>query len=217
MLGYGYWQRRFGGDRSVIGRSITVESRPREIVGVMPQGFRIVTADPDLIVPGPLERSRLILAGFGYEAVARLKPGVTIAEANADIARMVPIWMNSWPTLTGVDPRVYESWRITPALRPLKQDVVGNVGNVLWVVMGTIGIVMLIACANVANLLLVRAEARQQELAVRAALGASGDGSFEPCCSKACCSGFSAARSEWGSRTPGCACWWRSARRACRA
>ena len=173
MLGYGYWQRRFGGDRSAIGHSITVGSRTLEIVGVMPQGFRIVTADPELIILAPLVRSQLILAGFGYEAVARLKPGVTIAEADADIARMLPIWMRSWPTLAGADPRVYESWRIAPAIRPLKQDVVGNVGSVLWVVMGTIGIVMLIACANVANLLLVRAEGRHQELAVRAALGAS--------------------------------------------
>ena len=78
------------------------------------------------------------------------------------------------PGRTGPAPirKVYETWRITPALRPLKQEVIGNVGDVLWVVMGTIGIVMLIACANVANLLLVRAEARQQELAIRAALGA---------------------------------------------
>ena len=173
MLGYGYWQRRFGGDRTVVGRGITVGSRPLEIVGVMPQGFRIVTVDPELIVLAPLVRSRLILAGFGYEAVARLKPGVTIAEADADMTRMLPIWMRSWPTLTGADPRVYESWRIAPAIRPLEQDVVGNVGRVLWVVMGTIGIVLLIACANVANLLLVRAEGRHQELAVRAALGAS--------------------------------------------
>jgi len=172
MLGYGYWQRSFGGDKSVIGRGITVASRPREIVGVMPQGFRFVNADADLILPVRFDRSKLILAGFGYQGVARLKRGMTIAEANADLARLVPIWMNSWSNGPGTNPRFYETWRIAPALRPLKQDVVGNIGSVLWVVMGTIGIVMLIVCANVANLLLVRAEARQQEFAIRAALGA---------------------------------------------
>ena len=76
MLSYGYWQRRFGGDRSVIGRNITVDSRPREIVGVMPQGFRLVNADFDLIVPLAFDRSKLILAGFGFQGIARLKPGV---------------------------------------------------------------------------------------------------------------------------------------------
>jgi putative ABC transport system permease protein len=169
MLSYGYWQRRFGGDRSVIGRNVTVDSRPREIIGVMPKGFRFVNADFDLIVPFAFDRSRLRLFGFGLQCVARLKPGITVGAADADIARLVPVWINSWP---GGNPRIYESWRITPALRLLQQDVVGTVGSVLWVLMGTIGIVMLIASANVANLLLVRAEARQQELAVRAALGA---------------------------------------------
>ena len=173
MLGYGYWQRRFGGDKSVIGRGIRVESTPREIVGVMPKGFMFVDADAELILPIRFDRNKLILAGFGYQGIARLRPGVTIAQANADIARLVPVWMNSWSNGQGTNPHVYETWRITPALRPLKEDVVEDVGNVLWLVMGTIGIVMLIACANVANLLLVRAEARQQELAIRAALGAA--------------------------------------------
>jgi predicted permease len=172
MIGYGYWQRRLGGDRGIIGRTLTVDSRPREIVGVMPSGFRIVTADPDVIVPFGFDRSRLILPPFGFQSVARLKPGTTIDQASADVARMLPIWNQSWPAFPGVDRGVYERWRITPALRPLKQDVVGNIATVLWVVMGTIAIVMLIACANVANLLLVRADARQQELTVRAALGA---------------------------------------------
>ena len=172
MLGYGYWQRRFGGDRSIIGRNLTIDSRATQIVGVMPQGFRFVTADFDLIQPLAFDRAKLILPGFGFDCVARLKPGVTLAQANADIARLIPIWMRSWPAAPGIDPLVYENWRIAPALRPLKDDVVGSVGNVLWVVMGAIVMVMLIACANVANLLLVRAEARQQELAVRAAMGA---------------------------------------------
>jgi predicted permease len=172
LLNYGYWQRRFGGDRSVVGRKIVVDSRPREIVGVMPKGFQFANDSPDVIIPIRFNRSQLILPGFGFKAVARLKPGVTIQAASADIARLVPIWMTSWPAAPGINGRVYEAWRITPALRPLKQDVIGSVSNVLWVLMSTIGIVMAIACANVANLLLVRGEGRQQELAVRAALGA---------------------------------------------
>ena len=172
VLGYGYWQGRFGGQNSVIGKRIRVDGRSREIVGVMPPGFRIVNADADLILPVRFDRRKAILAGFGYQGVARLRPGVTIAEASADISHMAPLWMNSWSNGPGTDPRFYETWRIAPALRPLKDDVTGNVRGALWVVMATIAIVMLIACANVANLLLARTESRQQELALRAALGA---------------------------------------------
>ena len=172
LLSYGYWQQHFGGDSEVIGRDIIVDSRPRQIVGVMPKDFRIVDANPDLILPFAFDRGKLILAGFGYNGIARLRPGATIAQANADIARMIPIWMRSWSNGPGTNPLAYERWRITPAIRPLKQEVVGNVANALWVVMATLGIVMLIACANVANLLLVKVEARQQELAIRSVLGA---------------------------------------------
>jgi predicted permease len=172
MLSYGYWQRRFGGDPSAIGRNLVVDSRPREIVGVMPAGFHIVNRDADLILPLAFDRAKLILAGFGYQGIARLRPGVTIAQANADISRMLPIWMDSWSNGPATDPHVYETWRITPRVRPLKQEVVASVADVLWLVMATVGIVMLIACANVANLLLVKGEARQRELAIRAVLGA---------------------------------------------
>ena len=172
MLNYGYWERRFGGDHSVVGRNITVDGRPREVVGVMPKGFRLVDMDFDVMVPLAFNRSDLILAGFGFDGLARVKPGVTIAEANADLTRMLPIWMDSWTNGPGTNPHFYETWKITPMIRPLKREVIGNVIDVLWVVMGTIGLVMLVACANVTNLLLVRVEARQQELAVRAALGA---------------------------------------------
>ncbi|MGA8593683.1 MAG: ABC transporter permease [Bryobacteraceae bacterium] len=173
LLNYGYWRRRFGGDPSIVGRTIVVDSRPRVIAGVMPPGFRFVNQEADLFAPLTIDYATLRLPGFGYQCVARLKPGVTIAQANADIAQLVPIWMRSWPAAPGINPLIYENWRIVPAIHPLKQDVVGSVGDVLWVVMATIGIVMLIVCANVANLLLVRAQGRQQELAVRAALGAS--------------------------------------------
>jgi predicted permease len=172
ILSYSYWQRRFGGDRSVIGRSIDVNSLPAEIIGVMPEGFRVVNADADLIVPLAFDKNRLTLPPFFGLGIARLKPGVTIDEANADVARMLTIWLDSWPYRFDAH-EVYErGWKITPALRPLRQDVIGNVGNVLWTVLGTIGVVLLIACANVLNLLLVRAEGRQKELAIRAALGA---------------------------------------------
>jgi predicted permease len=173
MLSYGYWQRRFGGDRSVIGRSIAIDAQPRQIVGVMPKGFGLVNAEFDVITPFAFDRNKQQLAGFGLQGIARLKPGLSIAQANEDVKRMLPMWEASWPA-QGVPSHFYEQvWKITPALRPLKQEVIGSVGNVLWVVMATIGVVMLIACTNVANLLLVRADGRQQELAVRAALGAS--------------------------------------------
>ncbi|HTT60805.1 MAG TPA: ABC transporter permease, partial [Bryobacteraceae bacterium] len=172
MLGYGYWRRHFGGDRSVIGQNLTVDSLPRQIVGVMPQGFRIVKTEPDLILPLAFDRGRVILAGFGFNGIGRLKPGATIAQANADLARLLPVWMDTWSNGPNSNGRWYENWKIRPTIRPLKQQVVGHVGDVLWVVMGTIALVMLIACANVTNLLLVRAEARQHELALRVALGA---------------------------------------------
>ena len=172
MLSYGYWQRRFGGDRSVIGRSIMVDARQRTIIGVMPRGFRLVDQDFDILTPMGLDPHNQPLAGFAFQGIGRLKPGVTIARADDDVARLIKVWMDSWTNGPGTNPHWYEQWRIMPAFRPLKQEVVGDVSKLLWVVMATIGLVMLIACTNVANLLLVRAESRQQELSIRAALGA---------------------------------------------
>jgi hypothetical protein len=185
MLTYGYWQRRFGGDPAVIGRTLTMDSNPREIVGVMPQGFRVVNAEADVIVPLAFDRGRAILAGFAFQGIGRLKPGVTLAQANADLTRLVPVWMDSWSNGPGSNGRFYEAWKIAPAIRPLKQQVIGNVGDVLWVVMATIGLVMLIAGANVTNLLLVRAESRRQELAMPPRSALAGDGSFGACWSRA--------------------------------
>ncbi len=172
MLNYGYWQRRFGGDPSVIGRIVQVDSQPRAIVGVMPRNFRIADRDFDLLLPLALDPAHQKLAPFGYDGIGRLKPGISIPEADADIAHLIPVWMDSWSNGPGTNPHYYRIWRITPNFHSLKQQVIGNVSGVLWVVMATVGLVMLIACANIANLLLVRAESRQHELSVRAALGA---------------------------------------------
>jgi len=172
MLSYGYWQRRFGGAPSAIGRTVDIDGEGREIVGVMPRGFRLVDQDFDFLVPLAFDRTHLKLAPFGFMGMGRLRPGVTIPQANADLSRMIEVWMDSYSNGPGTNPHFYRNWRITPALHSLKQEVVGDVTRVLWVVMATIALVLLIACTNIANLLLVRAEARQQELSIRAALGA---------------------------------------------
>ncbi len=173
LLTYGYWQRKMGGDRNVIGTTLNVDGKPTTIIGVMPQEFRFLNSPAEIILPHRFDRGKLFLGNFSFQGVARLKPGVTIDRANADVARLLPIWMKSWSAPPGMEKALFENARIAPAIQPLYQDVVGDIGNVLWVLMGTIGMVLLIACANVANLLLVRSEGRQQELAVRAALGAS--------------------------------------------
>lgn len=174
MLTYGYWQRKFGADRSVIGKAITVDGMTRQIIGVLPQEFQFLDqTDLALILPFKLDRAKTTLGDFGFPSIARLKPGVTLELANADVARMLPIVQRSFQPPTGFSLKGFEDARIAPNLRSLKQTVVGDMGKVLWVLMGGIGLVLLIACANVSNLLLVRAEGRQQELAIRAALGAS--------------------------------------------
>jgi putative ABC transport system permease protein len=172
MLTYGYWQRRFGGDKSVVGRTLTVDSTPRAVIGVMPQDFRFQNVNAEMILPMRFDRNKVFLGNFSYQGIARLKPGVTMQQASVDVGRMLGIWLKAWPTPPGFSRALFENARFAPKLQPLKQEVVGDIGTLLWVLMGTIGLVLLIACANVANLLLVRAEGRQQELAIRAALGA---------------------------------------------
>lgn len=173
LLSYGYWQQKFGGATSVIGRSITVDGKPREIIGVLPKGFHFLDEqDAALYLPFQWDRSKTKLGNFSQRALARLKPGVTIEQASADMARLLPVVLRSFPPPEGFSASIFEKAKFGPNLRPLKQDVVGDVGNVLWVLMGSIVLVLLVACANVANLLLVRVEGRRQELAIRSALGA---------------------------------------------
>jgi putative ABC transport system permease protein len=171
ILTYGYWQRRFGGDRSILGRRITIDARPRSVVGVTPPDFRFLNETPDVILPLRFDPDSLTLGGFSYEALARLAPGVTPEQASADLRRILPIWIDAWPSFPGVERSAFLGMR--PLVRPLRQELVGDVGNMLWVLMGTVGIVWLIACANVASLVLVRAEGRHHELVTRAALGAT--------------------------------------------
>jgi putative ABC transport system permease protein len=172
ILMYGYWQSHFGGVKSVIGRTITVDGHLKEIIGVMPSHFQFMDEKPALLLPLQFDFAKAHLGNFSFRGVARLKPGVTMTQATADAARMLPIYLASFSPPPGFNKQMFVSARLSPNLRPLTQDVIGSIGNTLWVLMGAIGTVLLIACANVANLLLVRAEGRQQELAVRAALGA---------------------------------------------
>jgi predicted permease len=165
ILTHGYWQRRFGGDPDVIGKVMTINSRPRQVIGVMPANFTFSPVSIDVILPLRLDLAQP-LSDWSYSALARLKKGVTVAQANADIARMLPVYLERYAG------HRMDALHLQPAARPLKEDVVGNVGQLLWVLLGSISILLLIACANVANLLLVRAEGRGQELAVRTSLGA---------------------------------------------
>ncbi|HEX7238425.1 MAG TPA: ABC transporter permease, partial [Gammaproteobacteria bacterium] len=177
IISYGFWQRHFGGVEDAIGRELTLDSRPARIVGIMPAGFRFLdlATQPDVLSAARIDEAKLfITAGWSWQGIARLKPGVTPEEARADMDRMRPIWINAWPlpNLPGVSREVLASFPVAAAVRPLKDDIVGGAASMLWVLMGAISAVLLVACANIANLTLVRADARRQELAVRAALGA---------------------------------------------
>ena len=172
ILTYDYWQRKFGGAPSTLGAQLIIDGKPTIVAGIMPRSFRFLDEKPEVLLPLRFDRAKTTLGNFSYRGIARLKPGVTLAQANADVARMIPIVNRKFPPPPGFSAKLFEEAGIAAALRPLKDDVVGELGKVLWVLTASIGVVLLIACANVANLLLVRAERRQQELATRMALGA---------------------------------------------
>jgi predicted permease len=173
ILTYSYWRRKFGGDPTVVGRSIVVDGKSRQIIGVMPQQFHFLDRENlAMLLPLQFDRNKMFLGQFSFEGIARLRSGVTLEQANADIARLVPVVWDSFPAPPGFSLELFKQARLTPNLKPLKRVVIGDVGKLLWILMGSTGMLLLIACANVANLLLVRTEGRQQELAIRAALGA---------------------------------------------
>jgi predicted permease len=171
LVSWAYWQTRLGADPEVVGRSITADGRNHEIIGVLPRGFRLLDRDAAVYLPLQFDESEIVLGNFSYQGVGRLLPGATIAQANEDLARLLPVATERFPR--GITLQMMQEARFAPKVRPLVVDVIGDIGNVLWVLLATVGIVLLIACANVANLFLVRAEGRYRELALRTALGAS--------------------------------------------
>lgn len=169
VISHGLWTRRFGVDPDIVGRAITLDGTAVEVVGVMPPRFAFPSSDTQLWIPFAPDPDRF--GGFSRRAVARLLPGVGVREAEADLQRLIPGLVAAYPG-QAAESAVNEA-QLQARVVPLKEQIVGDASRALWLVLGTAALVFLIACVNVANLLLVRAEERDPEVAVRIALGAS--------------------------------------------
>lgn len=173
VLTHGYWMRKFGGESSVIGKTLLGDGQAREIIGVLPADFRFLDRNPQFFAPIQFDRTKVFFGNFSYNGLARLKPGATVEQANAEFAAILPQMSRKFKLPPGMSLAMFEAARIGSNFQPLKENMTANISGLLWILMGTLALVLLIAGANVANLLLVRAEGRHHELAIRASLGAS--------------------------------------------
>ncbi|HEY7859856.1 MAG TPA: ABC transporter permease, partial [Gemmatimonadaceae bacterium] len=182
MLSYRFWQRHFNGSSSAIGKRIIADGVSREVIGVMPKTFIFPRSAPELWFPIPINPATATAASFNYRGVARLQGDATVASARADLEHVLPRLLDEFPS--GIPPDMWAKAHVRPVVTPLLDSIVGDVSRLLWILLGSVALVLLIACANVANLFLVRGEARQLELAVRGALGSGVAGIVAQCLSE---------------------------------
>lgn len=174
VIGEDLWRNRFGASTDVLNHSLEVNGLSRQIVGVMPRRFSFPAAETQIWLPLGLDPNAKYSSGFSYGGVARLKPGVTPAEAQRDFVSILPRMPELYPDFApGINTKqLLEQAAPMPLLVPLREDLTGGIARTLWIVAGAAALVLLVACANVTNLILVRADQRQREFAVREALGA---------------------------------------------